>query len=265
MSVTWHTDLDYKMIISIMDLYHSDPTRHYELADKILHNMYETKATFNVEDSRIRGYCLYYKLCDEPTIDIYGSIDINEHLMPLISDLGLREFSITIPEHIVHRYLGDIRRNLNVVSEKILDKMVSTRLPEIDVGGYEVVKLEERDIREFIWIKRLSGVDCEESEALRQLNEYLYLGIYRDGKLVSIGAAYVRLPEIWAIGGLYTHPDYRNLGLGTILSAELTKRAWWSGAKAVLKVEEDNLPALKIFTKTGYKVVERERHIKIRG
>lgn len=81
---------------------------------------------------------------------------------------------------------------------------------------------------------------------------------------MSIGAAYVRLPEIWEIGGLYTHPDYRNLGLGTILSVELTRRAWWTGAKAVLKVEEDNLPAFKIFTKTGYKVVDRERYLNVK-
>lgn len=264
MRVRWHSDINYVLLTKLMKLYHSAPTRHYELAYKLLHDISDTHALFNIEDDRVLGYCLYYKLCDEPTIDVYGEISIEDHLIPLIKRVGLNDYSITIPEHVVHRYIGEIRNGLNVVSETVLNRMVSTRPPNIDTSRYEVVKLGKENLDEFINLKRVGGVECSRGEAYKQLSEYLYLGIYMDNKLVSIGAAYVRLPEVWAIGGLYTHPEYRNLGLGTIISAELTRRAWWSGAKAVLKVEEENLPAFKIFTKTGYKVVGRERCLKIR-
>lgn len=264
MSGHWHSDINYDLLTKIMELYHSAPTRHYELAYKLLHDISDTQAVFNMVSDRVLGYCLYYVLCDEPTIDVYGEISIDEHLIPLIDRVGLEKYSITIPEHVVHRYINDIREKLNIVRETVLNRMVSTRPPDIDTSGYDVVKLSKDNLDEFNSLKRLGGVECSKDEAYRQLNEYLYLGIYIEDKLVSIGAAYVRLPEVWAIGGLYTHPEYRNLGLGTIISAELTRRAWWSGAKAVLKVEEENLPAFKIFTKTGYKVVGRERYLKIK-
>lgn len=263
MSNQRHYQMNYDLLKEVLALYRGDPTRHYELAYKLLHDIQGTNAIFNVAKGRIKGYCLFYVLCDEPTIDVYGEIDVDNHLIPLIEEVGISKLSITIPEHIVHRYINDIRAKLNVIKETVLNRMVSMRPPDIDTSKYDVVKLEEKDLKEFSSLKRLGGIECTEDEATRQLKEYLYLGIYIEDKLVSIGAAYVRLPEVWAIGGIYTHPEYRNLGLGTIISAELTKRAWLSGAHAVLKVEEYNLPAFKVFTKTGYKVVGRERHIQV--
>jgi predicted GNAT family acetyltransferase len=102
-----------------------------------------------------------------------------------------------------------------------------------------------------------------EEEAKELLRDSLYVGVYLEGKLVSIGAAYIRLPEIWAIGDVYTRPSYRNLGLGTLITTELTKRAILGGAKSILKVEENNLPAVKVFTKAGYRIVARELSIEV--
>jgi ribosomal protein S18 acetylase RimI-like enzyme len=249
--------------MQITQLYHSDPTGHYELAYRILYEPEDTIAVFNIKKGRIVGYCTSFVLCDEPTIEINGEISVDEHLLPLIDRVGLDRFNIIIPEHMADRYVGEIRGSLRVVSESTMNKMVSTRLPAIKTSDYNIIRLDESSIGQFIELKRLGGISCVEEDARRQLSKYLYLGIFLEDKLVSIGAAYVRLPEIWAIGGLYTHPDYRNLGLGTMISAELTKRAWMSGSKAVLKVDEDNLPAIKIFTKTGYKVIGWERNLRI--
>lgn len=263
MSGQRHYQINYDLLKGVLALYHGDPTRHYELAYKLLHDIQDTHAVLNVAEGRIKGYCLFYILCDEPTIDVYGEIDVDKHLIPLIEEVGINKLSISISEHIVHRYIGEIRSRLGVVKETVLNRMVSTRPPDIDTSRYNVVKLGENDLEQFVSLKRIGGIECSKDVAARQLDEYLYLGIYMEGKLVSIGAAYVRLPEVWAIGGIYTHPEYRNLGLGTIISAELTRRAWLSGARAVLKVEEYNLPALKVFTKTGYKVIGRERIIQV--
>ncbi len=258
-----HDDINYNLLKYILELYHRDPTSHYELVYKLLHDIRGTHVIFNAEGYRVKGYCLYYMLCDEPTLQVYGDIDINRHLLPLIDELGLKEISVTIPEHLAHRYLPKLREAVEIRKERILNRMLSTRIPDIDTEKYRVVKLGEDHLEEFLALKKMEGIRCSREEALRQLMEYLYLGIFMDDKLVSIGAAYIRLPEVWAIGGIYTHPDYRNLGLGTIISGELTRRAWLSGGKAVLKVEEDNLPAFKVFTKTGYKVVGRERYLTI--
>ncbi len=84
---------------------------------------------------------------------------------------------------------------------------------------------------------------------LRQ--SYTY-GVMVGGRLVSMAYAYLRMPEVWAIGGVYTHPDYRGRGYAKSVVSAITRDALKCGEWAFLHVRKDNLPAIRVYKRVGY-------------
>ena len=63
--------------------------------------------------------------------------------------------------------------------------------------------------------------------------------------------------ELWLIGDVFTHPNYRSRGYGKIATSAITKDAIVSGAKALLHVEEGNEPAIRVYKALGYRVIRK--------
>lgn len=57
------------------------------------------------------------------------------------------------------------------------------------------------------------------------------------------------------IGGVYTIPEYRNQGISTYLMKTLLNDIHISGKKAVLYVKKENKPAITLYKKLGFQVV----------
>ncbi|HID90401.1 TPA: GNAT family N-acetyltransferase, partial [Candidatus Bathyarchaeota archaeon] len=89
--------------------------------------------------------------------------------------------------------------------------------------------------------------------ALEIIKEQPVYGIFADSTLVSAATFHVRLPEIWIIGGLYTRPEYRNLGYATSITSVMVKDALWETGCIGLYVREDNHPAKRVYEKTGFR------------
>jgi len=90
------------------------------------------------------------------------------------------------------------------------------------------------------------------AETIRKLAVY---GIFINEKLVSSAQALVQLPEVWIVGGVYTQPEYRNKGFATQVVYALTKEALRKAKSASLFVRSNNYPALRVYTKIGYKKI----------
>lgn len=58
------------------------------------------------------------------------------------------------------------------------------------------------------------------------------------------------------IGGVYTKPEYRNKGISTWLMKILLNRIHLSGKKAVLYVKKENKPALALYKKLGFRIID---------
>ncbi|MBC7224530.1 MAG: GNAT family N-acetyltransferase, partial [Anaerolineae bacterium] len=54
---------------------------------------------------------------------------------------------------------------------------------------------------------------------------------------------------------VFTHPQFRGQGLGTLVTSRVTKELLGRGLLVVLNVEEGNVPAIRAYEKLGY-----ERH-----
>lgn len=69
--------------------------------------------------------------------------------------------------------------------------------------------------------------------------------------------ASLRLAHFWQIRDLFVLPEHRRLGVGRALLSSVRSAAIASGAlRLVLQTEEDNHPALRLYTESGYSVLE---------
>jgi len=90
----------------------------------------------------------------------------------------------------------------------------------------------------------------------RHLEEGVYYGVFVDGRLASIAGTHVVAPgEGIAVGNIFTHPEYRNRGLATLVTSAVTEALLQTCPYVLLTVECGNLPALRVYEKLGYREV----------
>jgi len=80
-------------------------------------------------------------------------------------------------------------------------------------------------------------------------------GVFPDERLVSYASSFLQLPQVWMIGGVYTHPEFRNKGYATLATSVVTEDALNSAENAALFVGSDNHPAIRVYQKIGYKKI----------
>jgi hypothetical protein len=100
------------------------------------------------------------------------------------------------------------------------------------------------------------------AEYLRQMfNETIWLGKREDGKLVALGAAVFAMlgSHILFIG---TDNNHRKKGYAASIVSELARRILTRFELATIFVVEDNLPALSVYGKVGFRPCRRYIHVK---
>lgn len=85
------------------------------------------------------------------------------------------------------------------------------------------------------------------------LKEAYWVGIRRDGKVASVGST--RLTELGTcnIGIIATREDYRNREYATSIVSALVREILKSSHTAIIHVLADNAPAIRAYTKAGFK------------
>ncbi len=58
------------------------------------------------------------------------------------------------------------------------------------------------------------------------------------------------------IGGVYTKPQFRNMGISTYLMKHLLNNIYFSGKNAVLYVKKGNIPALTLYKNLGFEIID---------
>ena len=95
--------------------------------------------------------------------------------------------------------------------------------------------------------------DSEERYAEWIRNMPVYGVFVNDDELVSYATSFLQLPQVWMIGGVYTHPKHRGKGYATYAVSAITGHALSSAESAALFVRSDNYPALRVYEKIGYR------------
>ena len=120
--------------------------------------------------------------------------------------------------------------------------------------------LDERPI-----FRELTMADVPEMLALTKLTEpgpFLprtielgaYLGIHDAGSLVAMAGERLHLSGFTEISAVCTHPQYRGRGYGNALLSALISRIMRRGETPILHVRTQNVYALRLYEKLGFKV-----------
>lgn len=109
-------------------------------------------------------------------------------------------------------------------------------------------------------LARLLHMRKESSErTVRKYEKWLVkmkiYGVFVEGRLIGYAASPIQTPKAWVIEGVFTHPEFRNNGYSTFANSALTEEALRNSESATLFVRSDNLPAIRVYKKIGYRKI----------
>lgn len=100
-------------------------------------------------------------------------------------------------------------------------------------------------------------------ETLRdRLEKRFWLGIKRDGKIVSVGGTQL-LDFASNVGVIATDEEYKNMGFATSITSALVKEILKKSPVAIIHVLADNAPAVRVYSKVGFK--PHKAYLSMRG
>ena len=135
-------------------------------------------------------------------------------------------------------------------------KMVLTDRAKLDdVGTSNVQSLSIQDLGE---LQDLYAISYPNNWFdARMLETGLYTGIRKNNKLASVAGVHTYSPEYKAaaLGNITTHPDHRNQGIATAVTAALCRKLLDTVDTIGLNVKSDNAAAIAAYKKLGFEVV----------
>jgi|SRR5208283_616130 len=81
-----------------------------------------------------------------------------------------------------------------------------------------------------------------------------YLGIWSDGQLVAMAGERLKVPGYTEVSAVCTHPQHTGKGYAQVLMTELMRRIRSRGETPFLHVREDNVRAVQIYERLGFRV-----------
>lgn len=103
------------------------------------------------------------------------------------------------------------------------------------------------------------GIDSSEREFARLVRSKAdliernrYYVVEEDGEILFQAYLSARLPQAAQVQGVWVPPEHRNRGLATRCLAEMCRRCFESSDSIVLRVQNRNLPAVRVYEKVGF-------------
>jgi len=121
----------------------------------------------------------------------------------------------------------------------------------IDVPDLEYEKLSKPDVADMVELAEITGLSSEFQPNSIEIGDYY--GIKDGERLVAMAGERLKLDGYTEVAGVCTHPDCRKRGYGRGLSSLVTQRIQERGDIPFLQVFEDNVGAIRIYEKMGFK------------
>ncbi|RLF05221.1 MAG: hypothetical protein DRK00_04940 [Thermoprotei archaeon] len=243
-------ELNYELWSAITRLYSRSPLRHCYLMYDVLYELEATEAFFLLKEGEIEGYVLVWRGGSRPGIHVWGHSPQLTHLVPLERGAVVQVYSEQLVKPLLAKARGraEVRWYLDMVVDE------ESFRPYL---GVEAVRLTPAHTEHLSRLSTEWARPLSPEEARRLLKKWRWYGVFEGGELASVAAAYLRLPEVWVIGGVYTRTAFRGRGYAKAVTTAITRDAVRSGAKALLHVAEDNKPARRVYATLGYQRVAR--------
>ena len=250
------SELDLELWKGILKLYMNDPLTHIYLLYDLIYELNNIDVLFKVSGNEIVGYLFTWKGPKTISVHVWGEVK------ELINNIQCDGESIIVIYN--RKLLEPVIRFLKVKGKVEVKEYLDMVVDEKSFKPFSVEKVirlnveNEHHVEEFLKLLHVSGWKATKEIVKELLTKRRYYGIFKEGKLVSIACAFFRMPEVWPIGNVYTHPNYRNRGYAKTVTSAITKDALQAGARALLHVAKDNAPAIRVYKALGYKEIMRK-------
>lgn len=235
----------------IVESLKSDIVKHVFAVYDIQNDPQHTTTYAAFENGNVRGYVLIYTATDVPSVILECEDNVAEKLF---EHAPLGNFIVHAPPKLLpaikkrfpdaKHYVEDwmlVRRNETRFFKSELVRRLRT---EKDALKLATLLLSRKD-RPTNMLKKYAD----------WISKMLVYGVFRDGQLVSYAGSFIQLPQVWLIGGVYTHPEHRNRGYATLATSTITEEALKTAEAAALFARSDNYPAIKAYEKIGYRKI----------
>jgi GNAT superfamily N-acetyltransferase len=237
--------MDERLFLNVLN---KDRIRHiFTLCD--LKNMREkTRVWVALRKTEIAGYIFEY---DRRIVHTHGN---PKNVLDLLSKIDLDEPVLVIqPNHL--RVVKKVFEPIEQMDSLSKGKITTFLVMKADLAiftpmiKHEVKKLGTEDLYE---VSKSLG---EELKNLVQnaINKGFAYGGYENGLLVSCATVSENLEDVALIRGVFTVLSMRGQGLSTSVCSVLVEELIRLGKIPILWVSKDNLPALKLYEKLGFK------------
>lgn len=234
----------------VIDFLGLDVVRHVFAFYDIQHDSEHTTMYTASKNGNLEGYILIYTALDFPSVILECENDIGEELIEYAPE---NRFIMHAPPNLLSIIKGRFPNAKHYVENWMLVKRGETRLFKSEL----VRRLCTEDAPKLAIF--LSSREDRPREPVKKYIDWIskmpLYGVFVNGGLVSYAGSFLQLPQIWMIGGVYTRPDHRNKGYGTLATSAVTEEALEHGEAAALFVRLDNYPAIRVYEKIGYKKI----------
>jgi predicted GNAT family acetyltransferase len=117
-------------------------------------------------------------------------------------------------------------------------------------SGLEILELGAADADEMMELTALTKPGPF-SKRTHELGTYL--GIRREGKLIAMAGERLKPPGYTEVSAVCTHPEHTGRGHARILMMEVMRRIMGRGETPFLHVREDNLHAIQLYERMGFR------------
>jgi ribosomal protein S18 acetylase RimI-like enzyme len=229
----------------------SDIIKHVFAIYDIQNDPQHTTTYAAFENANLRGYILIYTATDVPSVILECEDDFAERLL---EHAPPSNFIVHAPPNL----LPAIKKRFPDARHYLEDWML-VKKNEARFFKSELVRRLRTEEDALKLADLLLSRKDRPASTLRKYADWIskmpIYGLFREDQLVSYAGSFIKLPQVWLIGGVYTQSEHRNRGYATLVTSAITEEALKTAEAAALFARSDNYPAIKAYERISYRKI----------
>jgi predicted GNAT family acetyltransferase len=223
-----------------------DPLDYYFFILDLKQRREQTKILLALKGTKVEGLMLVFA---DYIVQLRGS---RKAVEMLLDRLDLEKVELQAPPNcedmVLAKYAPQAKHEMILMrlrrgEENIQVKHELVRLGVADADRVaEIMRKADRE-----WWGEVTAENLRD-----RLEKRFWLGIKRDGKIVSVGSTQL-VDSASNIGVIATDEEYRNMGFATSVTSALAKEILKKSSVAIIHVLADNALAVHVYSKVGFK------------
>jgi len=235
----------------VINFIKSDVVRHVFAFYDIQYEPEKTTVYAAFGNENLRGYILIYTALEFPSVVLECESFVAQRLIEYAPE---NRFIVHAPPNLLPVIKSKFPNAKHYIEDWMLAKKGESRFFRSELVRRLCTEEDASRLAELLSTRedRPRGIVERYMDWISKMPIY---GVFVNDELVSYAGSFLQLPQVWMIGGVYTHPDRRNKGYATLATSAVTEEALKNAEAAALFVRSDNYPAIRVYEKIGFKKI----------